>query len=39
VLGVFYLGMLLVTDNFDLTIQYGYKALDFINYEGLTKWL
>ena len=33
------LGGLLVTDNFDLTIQYGYWLLDVINYEELTKWL
>lgn len=33
------LGLLLVTDNFGLTIQYGYKLLEFINYEGLLKYL
>lgn len=33
------LGALLVTDNFGLTIQYGYELFDFINYEGLLEYL
>ena len=33
------LGLLLVTDQFGLTIQYGYELLDFINYEGLLDYL
>lgn len=33
------LGALLVTDNFGLTIQYGYQLLQFINYEGLLEYL
>ncbi|MEX0910427.1 MAG: cytochrome c biogenesis protein CcdA [Candidatus Paceibacterota bacterium] len=33
------LGLLLVTDNFGLTIQYGYELFDFINYEGLLEYL
>src|SRR3989344_332206 len=33
------LGGLLVTDNFGLTIQYGYQLLQFINYEGLLEYL
>ena len=33
------LGLLLVTDNFGLTIQYGYEFFDFINYEGLLEFL
>ncbi|MEX2515098.1 MAG: cytochrome c biogenesis protein CcdA [Candidatus Paceibacterota bacterium] len=33
------LGLLLVTNNFGLTIQYGYEWLDFINYEGLLDYL
>lgn len=33
------LGLLLITDNFGLTIQYGYQFFDFINYEGLLKFL
>lgn len=33
------LGGLLVTDNFGLTIQYGYQLLEFINYDGLLDYL
>ena len=33
------LGILLATDNFGLTIQYGYELFDFINYEGLLEYL
>jgi cytochrome c-type biogenesis protein len=33
------LGGLLVTDNFGLTIQYGYELLDFINYDRLLDYL
>lgn len=33
------LGILLVTDNFSLLIQYGYQLFDFINYEGLLDYL
>lgn len=33
------LGGLLATDNFGLTIQYGYELLQFINYEGLLQYL
>ncbi|MEK7614001.1 MAG: cytochrome c biogenesis protein CcdA [Patescibacteria group bacterium] len=33
------LGFLLMTDNFGLTIQYGYELLDFINYEKLLEFL
>lgn len=33
------LGALLVTNNFGLTIQYGYELFDFINYEGLLDYL
>lgn len=33
------LGALLVTDNFGLTIQYGYELLDFINYDRLLDFL
>lgn len=33
------LGTLLVTDNFGLTIQYGYELLDFINYDRLLDFL
>jgi len=33
------LGFLLATDNFGLTIQYGYELFDFINYEGLLEYL
>jgi len=33
------LGLLLATDNFGLTIQYGYELFDFINYEGLLDYL
>jgi len=33
------LGLLLVTDNFGLTIQYGYELFEFINYQGLLKYL
>lgn len=33
------LGILLVTDSFGLTIQYGYQLFDFINYDGLLKFL
>jgi len=33
------LGLLLTTDNFGLTIQYGYELLNFINYEGLLDYL
>jgi len=33
------LGGLLITDNFGLTIQYGYELLDFINYERLLDYL
>lgn len=33
------LGLLLLTNNFDLTIQYGYELFDFINYEGLLQYL
>ncbi|MEX2436823.1 MAG: cytochrome c biogenesis protein CcdA [Candidatus Paceibacterota bacterium] len=39
--GVFLIliGLLLVTDNFGLTIQYGYELFDFINYERLLEYL
>jgi len=33
------LGGLLITNNFSLTIQYGYQLFDFINYEGLLDYL
>jgi len=33
------LGLLLVTDNFGLTIQYGYELLYFINYDRLLDFL
>ncbi|MBI2673807.1 MAG: sulfite exporter TauE/SafE family protein [Candidatus Zambryskibacteria bacterium] len=33
------LGILLSTDNFGLTIQYGYELLDFINYDRLLEYL
>jgi len=33
------LGVLLMTDNFGLTIQYGYQLLDFINYDALLDYL
>lgn len=33
------LGLLLATDNFGLTIQYGYELLDFINYDKLLEYL
>lgn len=33
------LGALLITDNFGLTIQYGYQWFDFINYERLLDFL
>ncbi|PJE64072.1 MAG: cytochrome C biogenesis protein [Candidatus Ryanbacteria bacterium CG10_big_fil_rev_8_21_14_0_10_43_42] len=33
------LGILLVTDQFGLTIQYGYQLLDFINYDRLLDYL
>lgn len=33
------LGALLVTDNFGLTIQYGYELFDFINYDRLLEYL
>src|SRR3989338_2322995 len=33
------LGILLATDNFGLTIQYGYELLDFINYDKLLEFL
>lgn len=33
------LGVLLVSDNFGLTIQYGYKLLDFLNYDQLLDYL
>lgn len=33
------LGALLATNNFGLTIQYGYELFDFINYEGLLDYL
>jgi len=33
------LGLLLMTDNFGLTIQYGYELFNFINYEGLLEYL
>jgi len=33
------LGALLVTDNFGLTIQYGYELFDFINYDKLLDFL
>ena len=33
------LGGLLVTDNFGLTIQYGYQLLEFINYDRLLDFL
>ncbi|XKT74883.1 MAG: cytochrome c biogenesis CcdA family protein [Patescibacteria group bacterium UBA2103] len=39
--GVFLIGIgiLLVTDNFGLTIQYGYKLFEFIQYERLLDYL
>lgn len=33
------LGLLLATDNFGLTIQYGYQLLEFINYDQLLNYL
>ncbi|MBI2618003.1 sulfite exporter TauE/SafE family protein [Candidatus Kaiserbacteria bacterium] len=33
------LGLLLATDNFGLTIQYGYELFDFINYDRLLEYL
>ena len=33
------LGILLITNNFTLLIQYGFQLLDFINYEGIYKFL
>jgi len=33
------LGALLVTDNFGLTISYGYQLLEFINYDRLLDFL
>ena len=33
------LGGLLITDNFGLTIQYGYQIFDFINYDRLLDFL
>lgn len=33
------LGLLLVTDNFGLTIQYGYELFDFVNYDRLLDYL
>lgn len=33
------LGFLLMTDNFGLTIQYGYRLLEFINYNRLLEFL
>jgi cytochrome c-type biogenesis protein len=33
------LGLLLVTNNFSLLIQYGFELLDFIGYEGLLEFL
>jgi cytochrome c-type biogenesis protein len=33
------LGLLLATDNFGLTIQYGYELLNFINYDKLLDYL
>jgi cytochrome c-type biogenesis protein len=33
------LGILLITDSFNLLIQYGYQIFDFINYEGLLDYL
>lgn len=33
------LGILLATDNFGLTIQYGYELLEFINYDRLLEYL
>lgn len=33
------IGLLLVTNSFDLTIQYGYKIFDFIQYDRLLDYL
>lgn len=33
------LGLLLVTDQFQLTIQYGYELLEFVNYRELQNYL
>jgi cytochrome c-type biogenesis protein len=33
------LGLLLATDNFGLTIQYGYELFEFINYDRLLEYL
>ena len=33
------LGFLLMTDNFGLTIQYGYQLFEFINYDRLLEYL
>ena len=33
------LGILLITDNFGLLIQYGYQFFNFINYEGILDYL
>jgi len=33
------LGLLLITDNFGLTIQYGYELFDFIDYDRLLDYL
>lgn len=39
--GIFliFLGTLLLTDNFGLLVQYGYKIFYFINYEGILDYL
>lgn len=33
------IGILLLTNNFSLLLQYGYELFDFINYEGLLDYL
>jgi hypothetical protein len=33
------LGVLLLTDNFNIVIQYGYEVFRFLNYEGLLNFL
>jgi len=33
------IGILLVTDNFELTVQYGYQIFDFFNYDALLDYL
>lgn len=39
IFGLFMPGVLPMTDNFGLTIQYGYQRLEFINYDRLLEFL